>query len=601
MFYFDIKCLSKMLKNYDIFYPKDFYIINLNIYEKLLKLYKIDETNELNENKNNAIKYIINKGKIIFSYEYELNIEQNDNDIFYYNILICEKDEASDKISPIVVQSFEDNKDERDAQFNLYIKTPFSLGKNVGDIDNGTIIQRPLKEKEKEHEQSISILIKLNECFKNIRIKFNDEIKKNLVNSEEKEFYIVDKNWIKEFMEFFGFKQLKNLFKKKENKSKDEFLSLIKNDEIINNKIRQKNNFINKKYFVEEIKKFQQDNINYFNNFELIDEEIKILIEKLIDIKIEQKGIFLIGDYKFFAHFNNKNFLLIGEFNEVMTFISKFLIQFNNREYIGLYLDKIKTTGFDDFIKQFKDLNKNSYEKFPESIGNIIVLNKEENAKPKFDKLEIKDKIGNRSFINNLKNDINPNIFKGFLGKHLVLNKQEGSKLNIKKLVIEEIDKRKKKKEEESRGGNKISNENEEGEEINKSEKGQPEEEEEGEILNENSNEIIEKLDPFEERQIKALIKYYLFINKLKKYIGENATKNKIIELDCYLINYNWMNKFKIFYMYDDLVESLNQIELKFNPNNSLNEQFIFKNLSEEYIKNIIKKKILMMNKILKT
>ena len=178
IFYFDINCLSKMLKNHDIFYPKDFYIINLNIYEKLLKLFKIEETNELSNNKNNAIKYIINNGKIIFSYEYELNIEQNENinDIFYYNILICEKDKTSDKISPIVVQSLEDKKEERDAQFNLYTKTPFSLGKNVGDIDDGVVVQRPLKEK--EHEQSISILIELYECIKNLRIKFKDEIKK---------------------------------------------------------------------------------------------------------------------------------------------------------------------------------------------------------------------------------------------------------------------------------------------------------------------------------------------------------------------------------------------------------------------------------------
>ena len=265
-----------------------------------------------------------------------------------------------------------------------------------------------------------------------------------------------------------------------------------------------------------------------------------------------------------------------------MTFISTFLIQFNNREYICLYLDKIKTTGFDIFIKQFKDLNKHNYEKLPESIGNIFVINKDENAKPLIDNKKIKEKVVNRSFINDIKKKINKNIFKDFPGKHFFLKKGAGNKSKIKQLVKGEIDKvKKKKEEEESSVGNKASSQNEEGEEVRESEEGQPEEkEEEG-----------EKLDPFEKRQIKALIKYYLFINELKKYIGENAPKNKIIEFDCYLINYNWMQKFKNFYMYDAFVDFINQFELNLSHDNSLNEQFIFENLSEEYIKNIIMKK----------
>ena len=111
----------------DIYYPKDFSIINKNIFEKLLNLYQIDKTNELNKNKNNLIKYIINNGNFIFSYEYNLN--KDNNDIFCYNILICGKEKNNNKIIPNIIQCFDDKVDKRDSKFNKYIKTQFSLKK----------------------------------------------------------------------------------------------------------------------------------------------------------------------------------------------------------------------------------------------------------------------------------------------------------------------------------------------------------------------------------------------------------------------------------------------------------------------------------------
>ena len=82
---FNTEELTQLHKNKDIYYPKEFYIINKNIYGKLIKLYKTDNSEEIKNVKNNIINYIINNGKIIFSYQYCL--KEEGNNIYYYNIL----------------------------------------------------------------------------------------------------------------------------------------------------------------------------------------------------------------------------------------------------------------------------------------------------------------------------------------------------------------------------------------------------------------------------------------------------------------------------------------------------------------------------------
>ena len=156
MICFDTNKLMKLSKNSDIFYPKDFCMININIYKKLLKIFKIDERNELNNDKTYNIKYIINNRKIIFSYEYHLN---DDNNIIYYNILICEKKINNNKINPIIIKTFEDKKDKRDEIFKQYIETQFSLGTDNGDIDDEIIVIRILNKENYENDVYLLITI----------------------------------------------------------------------------------------------------------------------------------------------------------------------------------------------------------------------------------------------------------------------------------------------------------------------------------------------------------------------------------------------------------------------------------------------------------
>ena len=104
------------------------------------------------------------------------------------------------------------------------------------------------------------------------------------------------------------------------------------------------------------------------------------------------------------------------------------------------------------------------------------------------------------------------------------------------------------------------------------------------------------KLKPFDENQIKVLIKYYFFIKDLKKAIKESSSQNKtFIAYDCYLINYDWMENYKLFYLYDELVKIIEKVVKEIIDKKKINdikykEQIVLENLTEDYIKKIINK-----------
>ena len=94
------------------------------------------------------------------------------------------------------------------------------------------------------------------------------------------------------------------------------------------------------------------------------------------------------------------------------------------------------------------------------------------------------------------------------------------------------------------------------------------------------------KLNSFEEKQIKALIRYYFFNKDLRENINKSNSNNKQFNAyDCYLINHIWMQNFKIFYLYDELVEIIEQIlDEKNNQNNDEQIKMVFEKLPNEYI-----------------
>ena len=563
---FSIEDLSQLNKNNDIFYPANFYIINSEIFSKLIRIYQKDDSEELIKGDNYMINYIINNEKIIIPYEYCL-INENENGINYYNILICEKNINTNQFDVITIQCFENDKERRNSQFNEYTKIKYFLGVNDNDIDGAIAVKRPLK-KEKLDED-IKTLIEIFQSLLSHRMKLLAKLKFSLKDANEREYFIMDSNWMKYFFDFFHYTEFLSLMENNKNKTKNDIIIGIKKSETINKKIKEKNNFdINIKYLNKETKNFGEDgedNIEFINNFEIIDDTTKNLIEKLLQIKIEAKAKFLFGDNKVFVHFNdeeNKDILLLGSLNKKMVFNANILIKFNNTNEINnidLFLNEIKEKKVTDIIGMFYDLSKNE-----------------------FIHLKIKNCIA-------YKIKIDEEIKKIFMKKELVKNKSQNNIMKGQNLLMNKFNKD---KDEKINIGIKLNNYNSE---ENKEENEQGDQDTNiGEEMNNREEEknVAEesyKLNPFDEKQIKALIKYYIFNNSLKKEIKESSSKNqKFNKQDCYLINYYWMENYKNFYLYNRLVENIKEIfQTKQNVDDKDIDQFIYENLSNDYIKEI--------------
>ena len=84
--------------------------------------------------------------------------------------------------------------------------------------------------------------------------------------------------------------------------------------------------------------------------------------------------------------------------------------------------------------------------------------------------------------------------------------------------------------------------------------------------------------DKFLENQIKALISFYLFTGKLK----QNIKSSEIIKSECYLIEENWMKKYKDSLLYGNLKQEI--------TNDKINENDKVENIYEKHLNNYLKK-----------
>ena len=87
-----------------------------------------------------------------------------------------------------------------------------------------------------------------------------------------------------------------------------------------------------------------------------------------------------------------------------------------------------------------------------------------------------------------------------------------------------------------------------------------------------------EEEKPNLELNIKGLISYYLFVSYLNNNIKKNNSSNSIIKLDCYLINENWINNYKSFYFYNELINEIEKMGQK------TNRDIIYNKLSKYYL-----------------
>ena len=207
------------------------------------------------------------------------------------------------------------------------------------------------------------------------RKKLEKKLNQSLKVSKEEEYYIVNKNWMEEFLNFFEFKKFNSLRKENKVSEYDKVFSILKNDEIISKKIKEKNKFNNTQYLKKDKIDLGNITLKYYDNLEIINEEIKKLIEEFIKINIESKAKILLGDNKCFIHHNNDNFLLIGRLNNNLSYITYMLMMFKEHNYIDLYIDNFKINKFEDIIKNFKGLSNSKFSLLSGQLGIVYKIN----------------------------------------------------------------------------------------------------------------------------------------------------------------------------------------------------------------------------------
>jgi len=488
--------ISKSEKIGDIYYQKNFYMINDEIFKRLINYFQKDNLDELNEQNVPKIKYIINNGSIIFSYNYIIMRKSNeDRANFYYNLLILEKYINNN----IIIQNFEEKK-ERDVKFEEYKTGKYLYNEN---IQNSIKVIRPTMEE--EYKKDLMILILL---FRQILIcRRNIKQENNLKELKIKEYYIIDKNWMNELLVFFEFSHFISLINNKLNFEtfiefefeEDKIFPIFKNDAKINDKIKLKNEFINQnKYYLEkEIKTVSNINVQFFNNFELINEEIKKLIDKFINIKIDSKTQFLLIDKYIFANVENENYLILGKLNKDLSFQANIVFNFIIKLYKDRYIDKIKRCGKEEIYEILLKLYNQDIFTFPnkdgkafkiyfdEEIKNILDFKKDESIKQTLKKYQENLNAKNDKKVENL-----------YINEYLGNNGTE----------------------------------KDEGFEENKN------------IL---KNQTVDNLAI---KDIKTLISYYFFTKDLEENIQQSSSNSNIYNIyDCYLINNDFQKKLKKF------------------------------------------------------
>ena len=246
-----------------------------------------------------------------------------------------------------------------------------------------------------------------------------------------------------------------------------------------------------------------------------------------------------------------------------MAFNTNILIKFNDITYKALFLNKIKGIKFKEIIQIFHGLEKKKFIQLKGNEGIAYNIDLDEEIKKIFKKYK------NNLLKNKSQTSVFPNI-------DLIVNNFNNLKKGQK-----ESDKN-------------LDEENEEkAKEITKKENGEEE----------NKEDDI-KLSSFDEEQIKALIKYYFFITTIEKDVTYGSSrKNNFNLYECCLINSNWMQNYRKFYLYDELVDIIEQIqkEIKQNIDKELTEENVFINLPSIYIKKIKEKESLYTNENFET
>ena len=408
------KFLSSDLYEYKedkIKYYNFFSIIDENIYNSIIELAK-HYNKDIIDGGIKKISLIINNGKIIINHpdlscllivslhNYNYNNIYNSDIILYFtnpqnkneefqkfiksNITDLINFNFNQKINPII------NNDEIIGKLIL-LNNKYLMNNNNNSINDINNIQNDLNNLNNymQYSKIIFLFFKTNEYFKlNITKKFEES-----KDIKEEEYYIVNNNWINIFKTIFHYNEILPILIKYQNyilnennieKILEHFIQKQNNNY---EKIKSMLNSLDKKEINQQLCKeslYQiynnnNDDLNkYFPLYGIINKEIISLFHEIkinINVNLSMKGKIiekakcLLGDNAIFILLENKNEIIIGNFENDI-FITKIIIKSIIQNNIKIIKNNIKSKGF-RYINNLLQNNKNNIIK----LSNYLFLN----------------------------------------------------------------------------------------------------------------------------------------------------------------------------------------------------------------------------------
>ena len=578
-----------------------------NIFEKYVKIAQFSNADELknniynNQNQYRLIRYsivnkiyknhknkeeIMEKGKISFIIkDKKIIIYLNEKDILNFQIkngLI----DMSTLINSNQINNFERAKKELfNRKANIY--------KNI--IKDNSKYKDLIEEFKNKYKVHLEMLIRLYILYQDNKEKISNEFLD--LKKEEKEFYLINSEWIEKFKNFFEYDDLVLYLGKLD---RDSINTLFKNNILENqildlpeeyfNKILAKNEKeINKK--IEDISQIdvkiniEEKNIDLklYTNFQIIDQKIFGLLNILeYSYNPNKSDLYFIGNNNMLLRFQNQQIInsicdVIGSLNEQNIFIPEYIFYYNKENIdissLNLFFinkfnkdpkrENIYTLGSEDspighcyslnYLKGIEEQNKN------------LETNKEnqnmENNEEKEDKNISKISGNQNDNENNSNNSNDDNNNQENIKQDEELNSNsESISQKVKSIRINL------KEDKESNNNNYDTI----YDEINKIKQSK-------ELMKENANSL--------ENELKDKIKILLLMHKLQKEIHEKievspkTTTYKVNE--CFLLKNEWIDKFNEIFLNEEIKEYLKNLS---SEEDIINIEYIYSN----YIKNKI-------------
>ena len=284
---------------------------------------------------------------------------------------------------------------------------------------------------------SVRILTNINSFVEEIKSDLELSMNFNQYSPAHRKCYLIQKEWIKEYKRFYLYDKLLNyindgnitridLFGVKAlsnymfNKHKTEYINNYNKN---NKKFIQYSDENNKNIFIPKLsKKFDDSNVSYPNNFEIINEETyKLIIEEHTN-KVEKSDLIIVNKRIIIKYNNSKNIILIINLETIgndcdYLFNLEILLDFhNNKNACDMEFERLKK---DNNIILIGINNEATYNRSDENFNIYYLIDRTDDSNdptiPNFindypsGPMTIKNNINHNANIPNIPNNINNN------------------------------------------------------------------------------------------------------------------------------------------------------------------------------------------------